>query len=94
MDDYDFEEEDPFPPLINDGAQCTVAEMEFGDFTYHQAFKSKWSDNTFMSSSFQLKSNRNSELSVDNDSFDVDNIQPASLFLGEEDEKWLCSLSE
>jgi hypothetical protein len=94
MDNFDFEEEDSFPPLINDGAQCTVAEMEFGDSTYHQAFESEWSNNTFMSSSFQLKLNRNSELLVDDDSFDVDNIQPASLVLGEKDEKWLCSLSK
>jgi hypothetical protein len=94
MDDFDFEEEYPFPPLIDDHAQCSVAEMESGDYAYHEAFESEWSNHTFMSSSFQLKSKRNSELSVDDDSFDVDNIQPASLFLGEEDKKWLCSLSE
>jgi len=41
MDDFDFEEEDPFPPLINDNAQFYVAEMESGDSAYHQAFGSE-----------------------------------------------------
>ena len=50
--------------------------------------------NTLISTSLQLKLYRNSELAVNDDSFDVDNIQPASLILGNEDEKWLSSLSE
>jgi len=45
MDNFDaVEEEDPFPPLIDNGAQSTEAESEFGDCTYHHAFESERSN--------------------------------------------------
>ncbi len=48
----------------------------------------------FFSSSVQLKSYKKGDITVNDDSFEVDNNVPASLFLGNEDQQWLCSLSE
>jgi hypothetical protein len=45
MDNFDaVEEEDPFPSLIDNGAQSTEAKSEFGDCTYHHAFESERSN--------------------------------------------------
>jgi hypothetical protein len=52
------------------------------------------SNTSFFSSSVQLKSLNKCNITVDDDCFDDNNVAPESLYLGEEDKCWLCSLSE
>jgi hypothetical protein len=92
----DFGGTDPLCFLMDNNQASSEASLDSTTCgrSSHWAFENECSNNSFLSSSVTLKSHKNESISVNDDNFDIDNVAPDSLVMGEHDSCWLNSLSE
>jgi hypothetical protein len=92
----DFGGTDPLCFLMDNNQATSEASLDSTTCgrSSHWAFQNECSNNSFLSSSVTLKPHKNESISVYDDNFDIDNVAPDSIVMGEHDSRWLNSLSE